>query len=300
MKKKVLCVGMLLMVSWLTGCSENSSYSMVNQMTFDLDNITEITIAYDEENISFYDSDSHELRIEEYMTIDKKSYYAEVSERKDSIHIREGGKPFFSGDFERYVKVYLPSEYKASLNVSTTDGKIDFSDIFIQVNSLYAESTSGKVIINEAHTTDICLVTTSGKIDCGSVAADKIKVNSTSGNVKFQALDGEVKYTSTSGSLTVASAKGSGSYRTENSGKLEVNYDALYGDLYMFNKNSDIYLMLPKNLSFEFKGTTKNGSVDIPFDDEVSTKERITTGTIGSDPSVKVVLETRNGNIKVK
>lgn len=301
MRKKVFCVvGMLSMVLLLPGCSDNSGCSMVNQMSLDLDSVTEITIAYDEENISFYESDDDELRIEEYMTADKKGYYAEVSEKKDSIHISEGGKPFFSGNFERYVKVYLPSEYKSSLNVSTTNGEIDFSDIFIQVDSLRAESTSGKVIINEANTEDICLITTSGKIDCGSIESDKIKINSTSGNVQIQTLDGDVSYTSTHGSLTVDSAKGSGSYKTENSGKLEVNYNELSDDLYMFNKNDSINLTLPENLSFEFEATTKNGSIDIPFDDEVSTKEHSTKGTIGSEPSVKIELETRNGNIKVE
>ena len=52
----------------------------------------------------------------------------------------------------------------------------------------------------------------------------------------------------------------------------------------MFNKNDSINLTLPENLSFEFKATTKNGSVSVPFNDEVSKKDRTTKGTIGSDP----------------
>ena len=300
MKEKLFCIGMLSIVSLFTGCSSNSSCKMVNQMIFDLNSVTEITIAYDEENISFYEGSNNELRIEEYMTADKKSYYAEVSEKKNSIHISEGSKPFFSGDFERYVKVYLPSEYNASLNVSTTNGEINFSDIFIQLESLYAESTSGKVIINEVNTSDIRLITTNGKIDCGNVASDKITVRSTNGNVHIQALEGKVSYTSTGGSLTVESARGGGSYKAENSGKLKVCYEELSDDLYMFNKNDSINLTLPENLSFEFKATTKNGSVSVPFNDEVSKKDRTTKGTIGSDPTVKMELESRNGNIKVE
>ena len=68
----------------------------------------------------------------------------------------------------------------------------------------------------------------------------------------------------------------------------------------MFNKNDSINLTLPENLSFEFKATTKNGSVSVPFNDEVSKKDRTTKGTIGSDPIVKIELESRNGNIKVE
>lgn len=101
-------------------------------------------------------------------------------------------------------------------------------------------------------------------------------------------------------SLTVESARGGGSYKAENSGKLKVCYEELSDDLYMFNKNDSINLMLPENLSFEFKATTKNGSVSVPFNDEVSKKDRTTKGTIGSDPTVKIELESRNGNIKVE
>lgn len=64
-------------------------------MIFDLNSITEITIAYDEENISFYEGSNDELRIEEYMTADKKSYYAEVSEKKKQHSYQRGQQTLF-------------------------------------------------------------------------------------------------------------------------------------------------------------------------------------------------------------
>lgn len=96
MKEKLFCIGMLSIVSLFTGCSSNSGCKMVNQMIFDLNSITEITIAYDEENISFYEGSNDELRIEEYMTADKKSYYAEVSEKKTAFISARAANPFLA------------------------------------------------------------------------------------------------------------------------------------------------------------------------------------------------------------
>jgi len=56
-------------------------------------------------------------------------------------------------------------------------------------------------------------------------------------------------------------AAGSGSYKANNSGKLNVNYAEVTGDLYFFNKNENIHLTPPDQLSFEFEATTKNGSL---------------------------------------
>jgi len=64
-------------------------------LTFSLDDIKNITISYDDENISFFESENNNLIIKEYMSKDKKSYHAKVSENKDSIQISEGAKSIF-------------------------------------------------------------------------------------------------------------------------------------------------------------------------------------------------------------
>ena len=104
MKEKLFCIGMLSIVSLFTGCSSNSSCKMVNQMIFDLNSVTEITIAYDEENISFYEGSNNELRIEDiYAPAQKKILRRSKREKKQHSYQR-GQQTLFSGDFERYVK----------------------------------------------------------------------------------------------------------------------------------------------------------------------------------------------------
>lgn len=119
------------------------------------------------------------------------------------------------------------------------------------------------------------------------------------GSVICDRLAGKVEYTSTSGNADIKSAVGSGSYKANNSGSLDVEYTEVTGDLYFFNKNDDIDLTLPEDLSFEFEAETKNGSVSTTFQECITVDGRITRGAVGADPVVSVRLETNNGNIEV-
>ena len=89
-KQIVLCMAIILCLSVLAGCSKSRSPQMANELRFSLDTVSELIISYDEETITFFESDSDYLVIKEYMTINKSSYYAKVTERNNSIHISEG------------------------------------------------------------------------------------------------------------------------------------------------------------------------------------------------------------------
>ena len=88
------------------------------------------------------------------------------------------------------------------------------------------------VRLNEAVASEIHLSTTSGTLKLGSIAADTIRIDSTSGSMTCDELVGSVAYTSTSGNAHIISAIGSGSYKAGNSGKLRVIYtDVTFGFL---------------------------------------------------------------------
>lgn len=214
------------------------------------------------------------------MTKNKSSYYANVKQSGDSIHISEGGKPFFKSGFSRRIEVFLPASYMDALKITTTDGDIDLSNVALQLTTLRIDSTAGTV-------------------DVKCAVASSIHLSTTSGNVSCDELIGNVEYTSTSGNADIRSAVGSGSYKANNSGKLNVNYVEVTGDLYFFNKNENINLTLPDSLSFEFEATTKNGSVSTTFGECIAVDGRTTRGIVGSDPTISVKTETNNGNIEV-
>lgn len=284
----------------LSGCSHSQNLKITNEINFSLKEISDITISYDEEPVIFYPAKGNELTIKEYMTKNRRSYYAHIKQNGNSIYISEGGKPLFKGSFSRRIEVFLPASYMESLTITTTDGTINLTDVNLNLSKLRIDNTAGTVRMNHATASSIYLSTTSGSLNLNSLKAEKIRLDTTSGNVTCGKLTGKVEYTSTSGNAEIKSAVGSGSYKANNSGRLNVNYVEVNGDLYFFNKNENINLTLPKNLSFDFEAITKNGSVSTTFQENIKVNGRTTSGVVGSNPTVSVKVETKNGNIEVE
>lgn len=298
-KTFIITIVILTCLLTLAGCSQSRSTQAANELHFNLERVSEVTISYDEEPITFFQSDSDELVIKEYMSINKNRYYADVKQDSNSIHISEGGKPFFKGNFSRYIKVYFPEEYQGSFTVTTTDGNIDISDVDLKLSSLRIDSTAGTVCLDSADASAIHLSSTRGTLDLGNITGEQIQLETTSGKITCEELAGTVTYTSTSGDIDIESAVGSGSYKANNSGKLQITYTKVTGDLSFFNKNDNINLELPKDLDFEFEATTKNGTVSTTFQGDINVDGRTTYGTIGNNPTVAIKTETNNGNIEV-
>lgn len=300
MKKWIaVCLAETVGLLALTGCSNHQVSGMANEISFSLDGISEVAISYDEERVTFYESDSGRLVIKEYMTENKSRYYARAEQGGGRISISEGGKPFFKDGFYRYVEVYLPASYLNALTITTTAGNIDLSDFDLQLSMLRIDSTAGTVKINNVSASDIYLSSTSGAFEIGKLEADSIKLQTTSGSVICDELIGRITYTSTSGNAEIKSAMGSGSYKVNNSGNLSIVYTQVTGDLYFFNKNDDISLTIPGDLNFEFEAATKNGSVTTTFQEYITIDGRTMRGTVGSNPTVTIKTETNNGNIEV-
>lgn len=295
----ILYTAVLLILFLLSGCSREDSFKMANELRFSLDEITDLTVSYDDEDVSFFSSGGNTLVVKEYMTVNESRCYARVRQNKNSIHISEGKKPIFKNNFSRRIEVFLPKSYKKNLMVTTSDGNVDMSDIILHVSSLRIDSTSGTVQVNFADAEKIHLSSTSGNLKLGQIKARIIVLETTSGNVTCSKVNGNVTYTSTSGNAQFKSAVGSGSYKAGNSGRLSVSYTEVTGDLFLFNKNDNIELALPAELEFEFEAAAKNGTVSTSFLEPEVIDGGTASVTVGNNPTVEVKVETRNGNIEV-
>lgn len=300
MKKiPALLMALSLILLTVSGCGKQQSPQMVNELSFALDGIQDITISYDDEDIRFFQSDSDALIVKEYMNQNKDNYHAKVMQDRSSIKISEGEKPLSKDGFVRYIEVYFPAAYQENLKITATDGNIDLSGIDLEVKSLRIDCTSGILKLHKATASDIHLSSTSGKMELETIKAEGIRIDTTKGSVTCKSLEGIVAYTSTGGDAAFLSCKGSGTYRVNNSGKLSVCYEEVTGNLSLYNKNDSIALQLPPALEFEFAATTKNGTVKTDFQGSVSVSGSTTSGTVGNAPSVSVSVETKNGNIEV-
>ena len=300
MKKYIgLYLMILVCLPAVTACGKTRTTQMVNELQFSMNHIKLLQISYDEENISFYPGEEGVLTIKEYMTDDKESYYAKVSESSDRIKISEGGKPLFKDGFARYVEVYLPADYCQDLSVTSTNGEIDLSNISLKLSVLSIDNTSGTIIMDNTEASKVYLSSAGGNITTGDIRADIIRLESTGSSIACDELNGTVDYTSTNGSINVKSAIGSGSYRVSNAGELNVVYSEVSGDLVFYNKNDDISLTLPQNLQFYFEATTKNGSITTDFQQLLTIDGDTASGVIGDEPAIAVRTETKNGNIEI-
>lgn len=176
--KKYLTRWLMAMCALLSinGCIHNRSFQPENEMSFSLEDISEITISYDKEKITFLESEDDNLTIKEYMTENKDSYYAKIEKSKNSIKVSEGGKPLLKRGFTRYIEVYLPPTYHENMTVTTTDGNIDISEIELSLNNLRIDSIAGSILLNDVEAKNICLSSSKGIFDKGKLKADSIKI----------------------------------------------------------------------------------------------------------------------------
>lgn len=249
-----------------------------DELQFPLEGISELIISYDEENVSFFEGTDNKLIVKEYMTVNRRGYYAKTDRRGTSLKISEGGKPLFKGGFTRSVEVYLPASYSKKLTVTTTNGDIDFSGISAALSSLRIVSTSGSVRLDNPESHRLMIETTNGTIIC-------------------RRPKGSVTCVSTHGNITVDAAEGEGSYSIHNSGILDVSYAAVTGDISFFNKNGPVKVTIPSDLSFAFRASAKNGTITTDFQDSLTFSGRTAAGTVGSNPVVTVTGETNNGSM---
>lgn len=293
-----LCGAAVLILPLLWGCSRPRTPQLANTICLPLAGIEQMTIAYDEEAVTFFPAEGGELVVKEFMTDSHKRYCAQVEVRGGSLRISEGGKPL-GGGFSRYIEVYLPPSYEQNLAVTTTSGPIDLSGMDLQLASLRIASTSGAVQVRRAAAEEVDFASTSGTFELGSIQAPAIRLETTSGSITCHQLTGQVTYATTSGSLAVGSAVGAGSYKASQSGQLAVAYTSVTGDLTFYNKNGAIDLTLPGGLAFAFEAETKNGSVSTAFPQDLTCRGRRVSGTVGGTPSVSIRAETKNGAIRV-
>jgi lia operon protein LiaG len=297
-KQLTLCVFVVSCLWNAAGQSKIRNSSPADELQLPLEGISELIISYDEENLSFFESTNNKLIVKEYMTVNRRGYYAKTDRRGTSLKISEGGKPFFKGGFTRSVEVYLPASYSKKLTVTTTNGDIDFSGISAALSSLRIDSTSGSVRLVEVTAADAYISSADGTLLLDNLESRRMRIETTNGTIICRRPKGVVSCVSTHGNITVESAEGEGCYSIHNSGVLDVSYAAVTGDISFFNKNGPVKVIVPSDLAFVFKASAKNGTIKTDFQNSLTFSGRTAVGTVGSHPVVTVEGETNNGSME--
>ena len=182
------------------------------------------------------------------------------------------GKPVVS------ISFWLTVPKKSDLDMNTTNGKVEISDIEGKVLS---RSTNGSVsvrnVVGSAESK-----TTNGNISADDLRGDAV-AKTTNGKINMRGIDGNINAISTNGEIyadVVGMTKGK--------------------DMHFVTTNGSVTVLLPKNINADLEAKTKNGKIyteyPITMAGEISKKH--ITGKINIGGPL-IYLETTNGGIEI-
>ncbi len=214
----VIALGLIvLMVTIINSSrlSNSSSYSsarveLVSTRNLSMAGIEQLSLEYSSDDIIFYESDTPELILKEYMNItpDEKEL-TQIKQSGSKLKLRGGERRqqnLMFSYYNGYVEVYLPAAYRGSLSTSTTSGDIDTA-LVLNLSEFAASSSSGQINFNEVYATQISASATSGDIEF-EIAEGTRSFSSSSGSIKIQGGNGDTSVSSTSGDIMINDNKG--------------------------------------------------------------------------------------------
>ncbi len=291
------CTGFLL-VGILSGCGNQKAITLVNTLTFSLGDLQSLRLDYDADDIHVLESDNNKVILKEYMNEDKKSYYARTSTQNGELLITEGDRPVHSG-FESYIEIYIPQDYTNSLSLHSTSGKIKSETALNLSGDFCVDTTRGIIDVSNTKVSNIKITSTNGNLSFENIAAASIEIRTTNATTSFDQANGVISYQSKGGKLTASGINGSGSFNASGEGSIDISFTGVSGDISAYSKNGSLALALPSQLAFKFSATTKEGSIDTSFANQLAVTDNTSAGTVGISPEISIELETRNGDIKV-
>ena len=182
------------------------------------------------------------------------------------------GKPVVS------ISFWLTVPKKSDLDMNTTNGKVEISDIEGKVLS---RSTNGSVYVrNVVGSTES--KTTNGNISAVDLRGDSV-AKTTNGKINMRRIDGTITAQSTNGEIyaeVVGMSKGN--------------------DMEFVTTNGSVTVLLPKDINADLEAKTKNGKIyteyPITLAGEISKKHIMGKINNGGPP---VYIETTNGGIEI-
>jgi DUF4097 and DUF4098 domain-containing protein YvlB len=302
MKTIVLAVFMSF-IALSAFCGGN--FELVNTQEIELENIIDVKIVYSSERVSVFMGTTDTLIIKEYMSENNSQYFAKIIHSGNTVTIENGDWPFrfFLNAFNRRLEVYLPLSYQNTLNIKTSSGKIETSDLFC--SKIGIESSSGNISVKSITADTINIKSASGKIH-GEKIQGNINLCTSSGDIDFGATNGNVSVETSSGDIDLGLVNGSVNAKAS-SGDIRCTIVAHTGDISLNTTSGTVRLNLPANLPFSFSSRTSSGKLSTPFSDRLSnpvTDRNLTQGFIGNNNGsgeiLVVNISTRSGSIIIE
>jgi DUF4097 and DUF4098 domain-containing protein YvlB len=294
----VIALGLVLLMATVIRTGRlpiSSSYSiadvsLVKTSNLSMEGITRLSLEYSSDDIRFYESDTEELILKEYMSITpKEKELTQIKQTSSELRLRGGDRMrqnWIFNHYNGYVEVYLPADYHGSISASTSSGNID-SDLVLNQSDFAAACSSGDIRLHEVHADQISAATTSGNIEFDRAEGTRsfasssgdIKIHggngdtdasSTSGNITINETTGELRADSSSGNITIEAADGTKEIETT-SGEITLSDCSGFIEASASSGNIEI-----SDLGGAGDFETTSGNIKVSFTEELlSSKEDI-------------------------
>lgn len=291
------CAAFLLFVM-VTSCGGQKITSLVNTLTFDVDDFNSIGLDYDADDIYVLESNQAKVVLKEYMNENRESYYAKTSLKNGKLLITEGKRPRRSS-FESYIEIYIPENITKNLSLHSTSGTIRSEIALLVPGDFSVDTTSGTVEISNVKASVIKAASANGSLSFNNIEAEKIDVQTVNATTLMKEINGTILYQSKGGKLTASQLSGSGSFHASGDGSLDISYVVVTGDISGYSKNGTLTVTVPDSLAFQFSAVTKQGSIKTSFSEQLAFTNHTALGSVGAYPDKTIALETRNGDMNI-
>lgn len=256
---------------------ENISLDNFSKINIDFSSADIIIQTTDGTNMRVVQKSSNKLTDGERFTVTKQDDVVTIKRNNSKINFTI----FNFGNFGQRIEVYIPKNYNKDLGIRSSSGNIVFNSN-IKLNNINCETRSGNLDGEDnINVEDANLKANSGNINVGALISKSYKINTTSGNIKINSLSG-------SGEVKASS------------GNVKVNYKDISEYSNVSARSGNVYLAIPKELSFEFNGKCNSGDIRSSFNLNYTNKrENEATAQVGSGPYKKIKVDTSSGDISI-
>ncbi len=183
---------------------------LVKTRNLSMEGIEVLSLDYSSDDIYFYESDTPELVLKEYMNITpNENELTQIKQSGSELRLQGGDRThqnWIFNHYNGYVEVYLPTGYHGSISSSTSSGNIETA-LVLNLSEFAATCSSGDIDFNEVYASQISAATSSGNIEFDKAEGNR-SFSSSSGNIKLQGGNGDTEVSSTSGNITISENTG--------------------------------------------------------------------------------------------
>lgn len=272
---------------------------LINTKEWATSDLTEIQVIYNTDSIRVMPSETQNIVLKEYLSENNPQYYAGTS-IADSILKIEGGSRPDSKNYVSNIELYVPAEFKGTINLYTNLGE------------LRVENLTATKFILKANNGGIWVTDSKGVLDCNlgigllnvkNVTAAKFVLRANNGDIRITDSNGDLDCELNIGIITITGGSVTGTVTSKN-GEVTFSPDKIAGNIQVTSKLGFIKATLPKDSSFNITATTKMSNIVNQFSDTWTVSQEGFTqtlnGTWGTEPTSTISLNAGMEMIEIK